>query len=91
MVSQSVAVWRSGTDCHHSVTDAEIHCLATHTTRRNGRTFLAGLRFTYVPNTHLREFADAIHHGKLVLMADVETNQVASIGGIGWNSNMSHV
>lgn len=67
-------------------------------------TFIAGLRFTHIPNTHLHEFADALHHGELVLMADVEPAQVASIeelvrqhhpdaavGGIGWSSDLLHV
>lgn len=67
-------------------------------------TFLGGLRFTYVPNTHLREFADALHHGELVLMVDVSSERVAdiedlvhrhhadaAIGGVGWSSDLLHV
>lgn len=67
-------------------------------------TFGAGLRFTRVPNTHLREFADALNHGELVLMADVPPARVAEIeallqrrhpdavvGGVGWSSDLLHV
>lgn len=67
-------------------------------------TFIAGLRFTHIPNTHLHEFAEALHHGELVLMVDVEPQQVAviealvhlhhpdaTVGGIGWSSDLLHV
>ncbi len=67
-------------------------------------TFIAGLRFTHIPNTHLHEFAEALHHGELVLMADVEPTRVAiiedlvhrhhpdaAVGGIGWSSDLLHV
>ena len=66
--------------------------------------FIVELRFTHVPNTHLHEFADALHHGELVLITDVEPAQVVSIealvrqhhpdaavGGIGWSSDLLHV
>jgi hypothetical protein len=42
-------------------------------------TFGAGLRFTRIPNAHLQEFADALRHGELVLMADVPPARVAEI------------
>lgn len=67
-------------------------------------TFGAGLRFTRVPNTHLREFNDALIHGELVLMADVPPARVAAIetlvqrrhpdavvGGVGWSSDLLQV
>jgi len=60
--------------------------------------FLLGLRFTHVPNTHLDEFSDAIHHGEILLMVDVNANRVNAIehrlrrhhpeavpGGASWN------
>lgn len=61
--------------------------------------FLAGLRFTRVPNTHLSEFQDALAHGEILLMVDVAETQVAkveervhhqhpevAIGGVGWGN-----
>jgi hypothetical protein len=33
--------------------------------------FLAGLRFTSLPNTHLGEFQDALAHGEILLMVEV--------------------
>ncbi len=59
-------------------------------------TFLAGLRFTRLPNTHLDEFRDALAHGEILLMVDVAETRVADIenrvhrhpeaavGGVGW-------
>jgi len=62
-------------------------------------TFLAGLGFTHVPNTHLDEFRDAIAHGEILLMIDTEESRVADIenrvhrhhpeatvGGVGWGT-----
>jgi hypothetical protein len=62
-------------------------------------TFLAGLRFTRVPNVHLDEFRDAMSHGEILLMVDVPTNRVddiehrvhqhhpdAAVGGVGWST-----
>jgi hypothetical protein len=68
-------------------------------------TFLSGEEFTRkIPNVHLSEFADAIHHREILLMIDVPVNQVARIedlvlkhhpeavaGGIGWHSDALHV
>ena len=61
--------------------------------------FLAGLRFTRLPNTHLDEFRDAMAHGEILLMVDVPERQVASIenlvhqrhpeatvGGVSWGT-----
>jgi len=61
--------------------------------------FLAGLRFTSVPNTHLGEFQDALTHGEILLMVDVAETEVARVerqvqhehpeahvGGVGWGS-----
>ena len=61
--------------------------------------FLAGLRFTSVPNTHLGEFQDALAHGEILLMVDVPETQVAkveqqvhhqhpeaAVGGVGWGT-----
>jgi len=61
--------------------------------------FLAGLRFTSIPNTHLGEFQDALSHGEILLMVDVPESQVATveeqvhhrhpeaaIGGVGWGT-----
>lgn len=66
-------------------------------------TFLAGERFTHVPDTHLREFASALRHGEVVLMVDVPPERVAEIesrvqshhpdaavGGVGWGSDLLH-
>jgi len=41
--------------------------------------FLLGQRFSRLPNTHLDEFADAIHHGEILLMVDVEPKQIQAI------------
>ena len=62
-------------------------------------TFVAGLRFTRLPNTHLDEFRDALAHGEILLMVDVAEAQVADIenrvhhyhpeatvGGVGWGT-----
>ena len=61
--------------------------------------FLAGLRFTRLPNTHLDEFRDALAHGEILLMVDVPEQRVADIedqihhhhpeatvGGVCWGS-----
>jgi len=61
--------------------------------------FLAGLRFTRLPNTHLDEFRDAMAHGEILLMVDVSKQQVADIenlvrhhhpeatvGGVSWGT-----
>ena len=61
--------------------------------------FLAGLRFTRLPNTHLDEFRDAMAHGEILLMVDVPEQQVADIenlvhhhhpeatvGGVSWGT-----
>jgi hypothetical protein len=61
--------------------------------------FLAGLRFTRLPNTHLDEFRDALAHGEILLMVDVPEQRVADIenqvhqhhpeatvGGVGWGT-----
>jgi hypothetical protein len=61
--------------------------------------FLAGLRFTRLPNTHLGEFRDAMAHGEILLMVDVPEKQVAEIeervhqhhpevvaGGVSWGT-----
>lgn len=60
---------------------------------------LAGLRFTRLPNTHLDEFRDALAHGEVLLMVDVQPARVADIehrvhhrhpevavGGVGWGT-----
>ena len=60
--------------------------------------FLAGLRFTRVPNVHLDEFQDALSHGEILLMVDVPATRVddienrvhqhhphATVGGVGWS------
>jgi hypothetical protein len=59
--------------------------------------FLAGLGFTRLPNTHLDEFRNALAHGEILLMVDVAEARVADIenrvhhhhpeaavGGVGW-------
>jgi hypothetical protein len=64
-------------------------------------TFIGGLLFSRVPNTHLDEFRDALAHGKILLMADVPQKSVADIenrvhhhhpeatvGGVGWESEV---
>jgi len=61
--------------------------------------FLAGLRFTRLPNTHLDEFRDALAHGEILLMVDVTEERVADIenlvhrhhpeatvGGVSWGT-----
>ena len=62
-------------------------------------TFVMGIVFTsQVPNVHLSEFRDAIHHGEILLMIDVPLWQVnrvetlihthhpeATAGGVGWH------
>ncbi len=62
-------------------------------------TFLMGIIFTSrVPNVHLSEFRDAMHHGELLLMVDVPLWQVqrvetlvhtqhpeATAGGVSWH------
>lgn len=66
--------------------------------------FVAGERFTHVPNTHLQEFAAALRHGEVVLMVNVPPDRVAEIealvhqhhpdaavGGVGWSSDLLHV
>jgi hypothetical protein len=43
-------------------------------------TFLAGLEFTgYLPNVHLSEFTDALHHQEILLMVDVPADQLARV------------
>lgn len=67
-------------------------------------TFIAGERFTHVPDTHLQEFTPALRHGEVVLMVTVPPEQVAEIearvhrhhpdaavGGVGWSSDLLHV
>jgi hypothetical protein len=61
--------------------------------------FIAGLRFTRLPNTHVDEFRDALAHGEILLMIDVPEMRVADIGnrvhhhhpeatvgGVGWGT-----
>jgi hypothetical protein len=64
-------------------------------------TLIAGVGFTkYIPNVHLSEFTDALHHQEILLMVDVPVGQVARIeklihdnhpeavaGGVGWHIN----
>jgi hypothetical protein len=68
-------------------------------------TFTAGVFFTArIPNVHLSEFTDAIHHGELLLMVDVPVRQVSYVeslvhrhhpeavaGGVGWHVDILHV
>ena len=67
-------------------------------------TFIAGLRFTRVPNAHVADFNEALRHGELLLMVDVRRERVAEIedrvhrrhpeaavGGVGWASDLLHV
>jgi len=62
-------------------------------------TFLGGLYFTRIPDTHLNEFRDALAHGEILLMIDVPGSRVAeiedrvhkhhpeaAIGGVGWGT-----
>ena len=44
--------------------------------------FLAGLRFTRLPNVHLDEFRDALSHGEILLMVDVPKKEVDEIRDI---------
>jgi len=67
--------------------------------------FAAGLVFTArIPNVHLSEFTDAIHHGELLLMVDVPVRHVSYVeslvhrhhpeavaGGVGWHLDILHV
>lgn len=67
--------------------------------------FVAGLVFsTRIPNVHLSEFSDAIHHGELLLMVDVPVRHVSFVeslvhrhhpeavaGGVGWHLDILHV
>jgi hypothetical protein len=61
--------------------------------------FMAGLRFTRLPNTHVDEFRDALAHGEILLMIDVAEARVAdsgnrvhhhhpeaTVGGVGWGT-----
>ena len=64
-------------------------------------TFLSGVEFTrHIPNVHLSEFSDAIHHREILLMVDVPVKEVARVealvhrhhpeavaGGVGWHSD----
>ncbi len=68
-------------------------------------TFLMGIVFTsQVPNVHLSEFRDAMHHGELLLMVDVplwrvervealvhENHPEATAGGVGWHIDALHI
>jgi len=68
-------------------------------------TFAGGLVFaSHLPNVHLSEFTDAIHHGELLLMVDVPVLQVSYVesllhrhhpeavaGGVGWHFDFLHV
>ena len=64
-------------------------------------TFMGGLLFSRVPNTHLDEFRDALAHGEILLIVDVPQKRVADIedrvhhhhpeatvGGVGWESEV---
>ena len=61
--------------------------------------FIAGLKFSNLPSTHLGEFRDALAHGEILLLVDVPENRVndiersvhrhhpeAAIGGVGWGT-----
>ena len=68
-------------------------------------TFLMGIVFTsQVPNVHLSEFRDAMHHGELLLLVDVplwrvegvetlvhEHHPEATVGGVGWHIDALHI
>ena len=68
-------------------------------------TFLMGLVFTsQLPNVHLSEFRDAMHHGELLLLVDVplwrvegvealvhEHHPEATVGGVGWHIDTLHI
>jgi len=67
--------------------------------------FAAGVQFTHrIPNVHLSEFTDALHHQEILLMIDVPAGQVARVeelvhrhhpeavtGGVGWHVDALHV
>ena len=61
--------------------------------------FVAGLKFSNMPSTHLGEFRDALAHGEILLLVDVPENRVsdiersvhrhhpeAAIGGVSWGT-----
>jgi len=61
--------------------------------------FIAGLKFSNLPGTHLGEFRDALAHGEILLLVDVPENRVSeiersvhrhhpetAIGGVGWGT-----
>jgi len=61
--------------------------------------FIAGLKFSNMPKTHLGEFRDALAHGEILLLVDVPEARVAdiehsvhrhhpeaAIGGVGWGT-----
>ena len=68
-------------------------------------TFVMGIVFTTkIPNVHLSEFRDAMHHGELLLMVDVPLWQVervetlvhsqhpeATAGGVCWHIDALHI
>jgi hypothetical protein len=68
-------------------------------------TFVMGIVFTsQIPNVHLSEFRDAMHHGELLLMVDIPLWRVervealvhrhhpeAVVGGIGWHIDALHI
>jgi hypothetical protein len=68
-------------------------------------TLVAGVEFTnHIPNIHLSEFTDALHHQEILLMVDVPVGQVARVeelihrhhpeavtGGIGWHVDALHI
>lgn len=67
-------------------------------------TFLMGVIFTaHIPNVHIAEFRDAVHHGEILLMVDVPVWHVAQVealvhkhhpeavvGGVGWQVDALH-
>ena len=66
-----------------------------------GASLAAGLAFTHVPNTHLRELRDCVAHGEILLAVDVRREREAQIedrlqrqhpelviGGVGWGSDL---
>ncbi len=68
-------------------------------------TFVMGVQFTrHIPNVHLSEFTDALHHREILLMVDVPVWQVARVeelahrhhpevitGGVGWHVDALHI
>ena len=61
--------------------------------------FIAGLKFSNLPSTHLGEFRDALAHGEILLLVDVPESRVsdiehsmhrhypeAAISGTGWGT-----